>query len=133
MSVCFRNISGEFTAGLTHRQQLALSTEEGETWALLQDVNEVKHRGLERVQFESDSQVLVEVIRTKRQDISEFLSIVNDIILIMFSCANFEVKFDMRQVNSVAYTLTRAANSWTNFHRFEIIPSYIESLCTKFA
>jgi ribonuclease HI len=91
-------------------------------------MNEAKHRGLERVQFESDSQVLVEAIRTKRQSNSEFLSIVNDILLLMLSCANFEVKFVMRQMNSVAHTLARAANSWTSFHRFEIIPSYIEPL-----
>jgi ribonuclease HI len=77
----------------------------------LQAVKEAKHKGFERVQFESDSQVLVEAIRTKRQDNSEFLSIVNDIILTMLSCANFEVKFAMRQVNSVAHTLARAANS----------------------
>jgi ribonuclease HI len=66
MSACFRNSSGEFTAGLTQWQHLALFTEEGETWALQQAMNEAKHRGLERVQFESDSQVLVEAIRTKR-------------------------------------------------------------------
>jgi ribonuclease HI len=65
MSACFRNSSGEFTVGLTQWQQLALSTEEGEAYALLQAVNEAKHRGFERVQFESDSQVLVEAIRTK--------------------------------------------------------------------
>jgi hypothetical protein len=84
--------------------------------------DEAKHRGLERVQFESDSQVLVEAIRTKRQSNSEFLSIVNDILLLMLSCANFEVKFVMRQMNSVAHTLARAVNSWTSFRRFEIIP-----------
>ncbi|KAK2362183.1 hypothetical protein QL285_087268 [Trifolium repens] len=108
---CFRNSSGEFTAGLTKWQQLTLSTEEGEAWALLQAVKEAKHKGFERVQFESDSQVLVEAIRTKRQDNSEFLSIVNEIILIMLPCANFEVKFVRRQANSVAHTLARAANS----------------------
>ncbi|KAK2426207.1 hypothetical protein QL285_024902 [Trifolium repens] len=123
MGACFRNSSGEFTAGLTRWQHLALFTEEGETWALQQAMNEAKHRGLERVQFESDSQVLVEAIRTKRQSNSEFLSIVNDILLLMLSCANFEVKFVMRQMNSVAHTLARAVNSWTSFHRFEIIPS----------
>jgi hypothetical protein len=31
-------------------------------------------------------------------------------------------------VNSVAHTLARAANSWTSFHRFEIILSCIEHL-----
>jgi hypothetical protein len=75
--------------------------------------------------------VLVEVIRIKRQGNSEFLSIVKDIILTMLSCANFEVKFVMRQVNSIAHTLARAVNSRTNFPIFEIIPSYHELLVTN--
>jgi hypothetical protein len=65
-------------------------------------VKEAKHKGFKRVQFESDSQVLVKAIRTKRQDNSEFLSIIKDIILIML-CANFEVKFVRRQVNLVTH------------------------------
>jgi hypothetical protein len=44
----------------------------------------------------------------------------------MLSYVNFEVKFIRKQVNLVAYTLAMAANSWTSFHRFEIIPSCIE-------
>jgi hypothetical protein len=35
MGAYFRNSSGEFIAGLRQWQQLALSTDEGETWALL--------------------------------------------------------------------------------------------------
>jgi ribonuclease HI len=111
MGACFRNSYGEFTVGLTRWQQLALSTEEGEAWALLQATKEAKHQGFKRVQYKIDSQLLVEAIRTKRQGNSEFLSIVNDIILTMLPCANFEVKFIRRQVNSVAHTLARAANS----------------------
>jgi hypothetical protein len=80
--------------------------------------------------------VLVEAIRTKRQGNSEFLSIVNEIILITLPCANFEVKFVMRQVNSVAHILVRAANFWSSFHRFEFIPCILHlwSLmkCIKF-
>ncbi|GAU24203.1 hypothetical protein TSUD_23400 [Trifolium subterraneum] len=108
MGACFRNSSSEFTAGFTRWQHIVL----------LQAMNEAKLRGFERVQFESDSQVLVEAIRTKKRDNSEFLSIINDIILVMLSCPNFEVKFIRRQVNSVAHTLVRVANSWTSFHRF---------------
>jgi hypothetical protein len=67
---CFRNSFGEFIVGLTQWQQA---------------MNEAKHRGFERVQFESDSQVLVEAISRKRQGNLVFLSIVNDIILIMLS------------------------------------------------
>ncbi|KAK2381601.1 hypothetical protein QL285_069192 [Trifolium repens] len=105
MGACFRNSCGEFSAGLTQWQQLTQSTEKGETWALLQAMNEARHRSFERVQFKSDSQVLVEARCN-----SKFLSIVNDIILVMLSCANFEVKFIRRQVNSIVHALARAAN-----------------------
>ncbi|GAU49837.1 hypothetical protein TSUD_408060 [Trifolium subterraneum] len=111
MCACFLNNFDELIAGLTQWQQLTLSTEEGETWALLQALNEAKGRGFDRVQFECDSQLLVEAIRTKRRDNSEFLSIVNEIILVMLSCVNFEVKFIRRQMNLVVHTLARAANS----------------------
>jgi ribonuclease HI len=57
----------EFTAGFTRWQQLILSTEEGELWVLLQAMNEAKHKGFERVQFEIDSHVLIEAIHTKRR------------------------------------------------------------------
>jgi ribonuclease HI len=70
IGACSRNSSNDFTVRLTQWQQLALSTK-GEAWALLQAMNEAKHRGFEWVQFESDSQVLVEAIRTKRQDNSD--------------------------------------------------------------
>ncbi|MCI88703.1 hypothetical protein A2U01_0109990, partial [Trifolium medium] len=44
MGACFRNSFDEFTAGFTQWQQLVLSTEECETWALLQAMNEAKRR-----------------------------------------------------------------------------------------
>jgi ribonuclease HI len=90
MSTCFRNNSSEFTVRLTQWQQLTLSTEEGEACAFLQAITEAEYKGFYRVQFESDSQVLVEAIHTKRQDNSEFLSIVNDIILVMLSSETSE-------------------------------------------
>ncbi|GAU37962.1 hypothetical protein TSUD_269770 [Trifolium subterraneum] len=100
----------------------------GEAWALLLAMEEARHRGLDRVQFESDSKVLVEAIHMKRRGNYEFLSIVHDIISFMSSFLNFEVKFVRRQANSVAHTLARAANSWSSFHRFENIPLCIEHL-----
>jgi hypothetical protein len=51
---------------------------------------------------------------------SDFLSIVNDIIFAMLLCVNFEVKFVMRQMSSIAHILARAANSWTSFHRLRL-------------
>ncbi|GAU28280.1 hypothetical protein TSUD_256080 [Trifolium subterraneum] len=128
VGLCFRNNKGQVMAGLTQWQQTVMSSVEGEAWTLLLAMEEARHRGLDRVQFESDSKVLVEAIHMKRRGNSEFLSIVHDIISFMSSFLNFEVKFVRRQANSVAHTLARAANSWSSFHRFENIPLCIEHL-----
>ncbi|GAU30369.1 hypothetical protein TSUD_57800 [Trifolium subterraneum] len=117
------NVSGTTKAYLT-----VISSVEGEAWTLLLAMEEARHRGLDRVQFESDSKVLVEAIHMQRRGNSEFLSIVHDILSFMSSFINFEVKFVRRQANLVAHTLARAANSWASFHRFEIIPVCIEHL-----
>ncbi|GAU48531.1 hypothetical protein TSUD_98640 [Trifolium subterraneum] len=116
MGLCFRDNSGHFMADMTQWQQTVISSVEGEAWALLLAMEEARHRGLNRVQFESDSKVLIEVIHMKRRN-SEFLLIVHDILSLMSSFINFEVKFVRRQANLVAHTLARAANSWASFHR----------------
>ncbi|GAU41854.1 hypothetical protein TSUD_366010 [Trifolium subterraneum] len=128
MGFCFRDNSGHFMAGMTQWQQTVTSSVEGEAWALLLAMEEARHRGLNRVQFESDSKVLIEAIHMKRRGNSEFLSIVHDIIGLMSSFINFEVKFVRRQANLIAHTLARAANSWASFHRFENIPFCIDRL-----
>ncbi|GAU48309.1 hypothetical protein TSUD_324900 [Trifolium subterraneum] len=128
VEVCFRDNSGQFMAGMTQWKQTVISPVEGEAWALLLAMEEARHRGLDRVQFESDSKVLIEAIHMKRRGNSKFLSIVHYILSIMSSFLNVEVKFVRRQANSVAHTLARAANSWSSFHRFEIIPVCIEHL-----
>ncbi|GAU45740.1 hypothetical protein TSUD_77650 [Trifolium subterraneum] len=128
MGLCFRDNSGHFMAGMTQWQQTVISSVEGEAWALLLAMEEARHRGLNRVQFESDLKVLIEAIHVKRRGNSEFLSIVHDILSLMSSFINFEVKFVRRQANLVAHTLARAANSWASFHRFENIPFCIERL-----
>ncbi|GAU50368.1 hypothetical protein TSUD_284660 [Trifolium subterraneum] len=103
--------SGHFMAGMTQWQQTVISSVEGEAWTLLLAMEEARHRGLDRVQFESDSKVLIEAIHMKRTGNSEFLSIVHDILSLMSSFINFEVKFVRRQANLIAHTLARAANS----------------------
>ncbi|GAU38029.1 hypothetical protein TSUD_395890 [Trifolium subterraneum] len=128
VGLCFRNNRGQVMAGMTQWQQTVMSSVEGEAWTLLLAMEEARYKGLDRVQFESDSKVLVEAIHMKRRGNSEFLSIVHDIISFMSSFLNFEVKFFRRQANSVAHTLARAASSWSSFHRFENIPLCIEHL-----
>ena len=111
MGLCFRDNSGHFMAGMTQWQQTVISSVEGEAWTLLLAMEEARHSGLDRVQFESDSKVLIEAIHMKRRGNSEFLSIVCDILSFMSSFLNFEVKFVRRQTNLVAHTLARAVNS----------------------
>ncbi|GAU13359.1 hypothetical protein TSUD_192710 [Trifolium subterraneum] len=120
VGLCFRDNGGHFMAGMTHWQQTVI--------ALLLAMEEARHRGLDRVQFESGSKVLIEAIHMKRRGNSEFLSIVHDILNLMSTFINFEVKFVSRQANLVAHTLARTANSWAGFHRFENIPFCIEHL-----
>ncbi|GAU22924.1 hypothetical protein TSUD_326970, partial [Trifolium subterraneum] len=112
VGLCFRDDNGHFMAGMTQWQQTMISSVEGEAWALLLAMEAARHRGLDRVQFESDSKVLIEAIHMQRRGNSEFLSIVHDILSLMSSFINFEVKFVRRQANLVAHTLARAANSW---------------------
>ncbi|GAU43245.1 hypothetical protein TSUD_241360 [Trifolium subterraneum] len=57
VGLCFRDNSGQFMAGMTQCQQTVISSVEGEAWALLLAMEEARHRGLDRVQFESDSKV----------------------------------------------------------------------------
>ncbi|CAJ2656151.1 unnamed protein product [Trifolium pratense] len=128
LGLCFHDSDDQFMAVMTQCQQSVISTLEGEARALLLAMKEARHRGLDRVQFESDSQVSVDAIHMKRTDNSEFLSIIHGIFIFMSSFLNFEVKFVRRQANSVAHTLARVANSWASFHRFEIIPLCIEQL-----
>ncbi|GAU33973.1 hypothetical protein TSUD_61040 [Trifolium subterraneum] len=128
MGLCFRDNSGHFMAGMTQWQQTMISSVEGEAWALLLAMEEARYKVLDRVQFESDSKVLIEAIHMKRRGNSEFLSIVHDILSLMSSFINFKVKFVRRQANLVAHTLARATNSWASFHRFENIPFCIERL-----
>ncbi|GAU28141.1 hypothetical protein TSUD_295800 [Trifolium subterraneum] len=81
--LCFCDNSGHFMAGMTQWQQTVISSVEGEAWALLLAMEEARHRGLDRVQFESDSKVLIEAIHMQRIGNSEFLSIVHDILSLM--------------------------------------------------
>ncbi|PNX87966.1 cytochrome p450 [Trifolium pratense] len=80
LGLCFRDSSGQFVARLTQWQHNVLSTLEEEAWALLLAMKEARHRALDRVQFESDSKLLIDAIHMKRRGNSKFLSIVNDMM-----------------------------------------------------
>ncbi|GAU20408.1 hypothetical protein TSUD_12260 [Trifolium subterraneum] len=72
MGLCFRDTNGQFVADLTQWQQSVYSIVEGEAWTLLHVMKEAIHRGFGRVQFESDSKLLVDAIHSRRSGNSEF-------------------------------------------------------------
>jgi hypothetical protein len=77
------------------------------------------HRGYENYKLSMKLNINIEVLNDFNSKVtlrcwsikSFFFSILNNIILVMLSCAIFKVKFIMKQVNSVAHTLARSANS----------------------
>ncbi|GAU48279.1 hypothetical protein TSUD_405250 [Trifolium subterraneum] len=69
MGLCFRDTNERFVADLTQWQRTVYSIVEGEAWALLNAMKEAIHRGFERVQFESDSKLLVDAIHSRRSAI----------------------------------------------------------------
>jgi hypothetical protein len=85
--------------GITQRQHISLLVVEGEAWALLQAMKEARRRGFIRVQFKSDSQALVEAIRTKNDVFFEFSLLVGDIFFIML----YPAKIISRQIHEPLY------------------------------
>jgi hypothetical protein len=108
MGLYFCVTTGQFVAGLTQWQQHAYSAVEDEAW-----VGSITC-------YESDSKVLVDASHSRRRNNSKFSLIVNDIIVPMSSCVNFEVKFVRKQVNLITHIFTRTANIWGYFHKFDI-------------
>ncbi|XP_058741552.1 uncharacterized protein LOC131613929 [Vicia villosa] len=75
--------------------------------------------------FESDSQHVVKALSSSSKGSSEFITIINYIKLLLLNFPNIKVKFIKRQANMVAYTLAKAANSWSRRCLFDVIPPCI--------
>ncbi|KAK2405242.1 hypothetical protein QL285_054504 [Trifolium repens] len=86
MGLYFCGTTGQFVAGLTQWQQHAYSAVDDEAWVGTITCYAMKgtiDRGFKRVQFESDSKVLVDATHSRRRDNSKFSLIDNDIIVPM--------------------------------------------------
>lgn len=88
-----------------------LSTIEGEAMTLREALQGVISLQLNNVTFESDSQLVVQVIHSKYLGRSEFSLIILSIKSLLHLFSNFEVKFIKRQADSVAHTLAKVVNS----------------------
>lgn len=81
---------------------------------------------LNQVQFESDSQLVVQDIQARKYDNSESSLVIKSIKSLLDAFLNFEETFLNHQVNSVAHLLARAANSWARRSFVNLISPCIE-------
>ncbi|MCH84350.1 pentatricopeptide repeat-containing protein, partial [Trifolium medium] len=89
---CFRNHEGQFVAAVTTWKQTLLSTVEGEAIAMLRGMEEACARGFVHVQFEGDSQFLVDAIQLKQRGNSQhfpFSILIPDFPLFQLSYPKF--------------------------------------------
>jgi hypothetical protein len=113
--------------GVTNTQQIIPPTMEREAWTLLHAMKKVKHKEFDSIRFQGDSDVLVDVIHTKKSDNFEFnINLLKQSLLCHY--INFEVKFVRRQPNMVVLTLVGTINFWVSFHKFEIIILCVDHL-----
>ncbi|XP_058733989.1 uncharacterized protein LOC131605677 [Vicia villosa] len=124
---CLRDDHGDFIIAGTAWDGGTLSILEAGALALKEAIQGVITQHLGHVLFESDSQLVVQSLRSNAHGTSEFNFIISSIKLLLLDFPHFEVKFVKRQANLVAHTLAKAANSWTRRMLFDEIPPCIFS------
>jgi ribonuclease HI len=109
----------------------SLTVLEGEAMALIEAMEEVIHRGLSFVIFESDSKLVVDAISSCQAGVSDFSILISHIQALLRLNNYFEVKYVKRQANKVAHSLARAAFSMSRRCVFDSIPTCIDSLLSN--
>jgi ribonuclease HI len=122
-----RDSRGHFQLAGTNILHSPLNVLEGEAMALTEAMEEVMHRGLSHVIFESDSKLVVDAISSRQAGISEFSMLISNIQSMLRMNNYFEVKFVKRQANKVAHSLARAAFSMSRRRVFDSVPRCIVS------
>jgi ribonuclease HI len=120
-----RDSRGQFQLAGTNVLHSPLNVLEGEAMALKEAMEEMIHRGLSHVIFESDSKVVVDAIASRQVGVSEFSIVISHIQSLLLTNSYFEVKFVKRQANKVAHSLARAAYSMSSRCIFDSIPRCI--------
>ncbi|XP_058783590.1 uncharacterized protein LOC131658296 [Vicia villosa] len=108
---CLRDDHGDFIIAGTAWDRGTLSILEVEALVLKEAIHGVINQHLDYVLFESDSQLVVQSLRSNAHGTSEFNLIISSIKLLLLDFPHFEVKFVKRQANLVAHTLVKAASS----------------------
>jgi ribonuclease HI len=126
-----RNCRGQFQLAGTNIMKASLTVLEGEAMALIEAMEEVIHRGLSFVIFESDSKLVVDAISSCQAGVSDFSILISHIQALLRLNNYFEVKYVKRQANKVAHSLARAAFSMSRRCVFDSIPTCIDSLLSN--
>jgi ribonuclease HI len=128
---CVRDFRGNFVMGGSSWIHGRCSSNEGEALALLEAMTTLQLRGYHNVIFETDAQNIVGALRSRKQGVSEFSTIINKIRRLLSLFPGFEVKPIRRQANRVAHTIARAALSWSRRHVFYDVPLCIHNLLSN--
>ena len=90
------------------------TTAEGEATALQQALQIALDLGLNRVVFETDCQLVVNVVLSNSTYVNELGSLLSNCRAMLFSNASYALAYVRRQANRVAHNLARASM----FHYF---------------
>ncbi|MCI12028.1 trypsin/chymotrypsin inhibitor, partial [Trifolium medium] len=101
-----------------------LKVAEGEVMAILEAIRVATSRGWSKIVFERDSKVVVDAIQANHHGVSKMSSIILSINLLLQCNPKFEIKFNKRQANKSAHTLTRAVISWSSRTFFNCVSHY---------
>jgi ribonuclease HI len=123
-----RDFRGRFQLAGSNMMHATLSVLEGEAMALIEAMEEVIHRGLSFVIFESDSKLVVDAISSRQVGVSDFSILISHIQSLLSLNNYFEVKYVKRQANKVAHSLARAAFSMSRRRVFDSVPPCIDSM-----
>jgi ribonuclease HI len=126
-----RDYRGQFQLAGSNIIHASLSVLEGEAMALIEAMEEVIHRGLSFVIFESDSKLMVDAISSRQAGVSDFSILISHIQSLLRLNNYFEVKYVKRQANKVAHSLARAAFSMSRRCIFDSVPPCIDSLLSN--
>jgi ribonuclease HI len=126
-----RDCRGQFQLAGSNIKMASLSILEGEAWALIEAMEEMIHRGLSFVIFESDSKLVVDAISSRQVGVSDFSILISHIKTLLRFNNYFEVKYVKRQANKVAHSLARAAFSMSRRCVFDSVPPCIDSLLSN--
>jgi ribonuclease HI len=114
---CLRDHRGRFILAESNVIQGRLNTIEGEAMTMREAIQEVMQRGFTHMIFESDSQIVIDVISSSRHGVSEFSTLISQIQSLLLLVSNFEVKFVRRQANLVHESLPG--------HSMYVLPSFL--------